>query len=560
MTVLFHIQLKLNTIKIEELFTRHPSSKYFLSLPNEKDLMSNYHFDHIIIGCGLAGLYSALNASRYGTVALITKTTLDLSNSYWAQGGIAAAINNNDSPKFHFNDTIKTGHKLCSEDAVKILVEEGKERITDLIEMGMSFDKENGKIAFGLEGGHSHRRVLHAGGDATGREIVNFILKFVMNNKMIKIFENYFVHKLIVKDDECLGVCSYDLSSNKDLCFTAGTTIIASGGGSAIYSRSTNPHTSIGDGITIAYNAGVQIESMEFIQFHPTSFYSETGETFLISEAVRGEGAYLVNHDNVRFLNEQDITELAPRDVVSEAIYDEMKKSGKPNVFLKLDHLDPVKIKSRFSNIYNEALRFAVDITKDPVPVAPAAHYMIGGIKTGLNAETNIKHLYAVGEVTSSGIHGANRLASNSLLECLVFAKRAVEHSVKDIQSNPKEIEPGPVYKLDETKQKYFSEVKNFISKLMWNNVGIVKSKDTIEFALSELDKLYSIYELIDNEYYFERIRGLINISELIASAALLREESRGCHLRSDFRQTDEKFQCTIIQQKGNPTRLSPIN
>ena len=227
---------------------------------------------------------------------------------------------------------------------------------------------------------------------------------------------------------------------------------------------------------------------------------------------------------------------------------------------MKLDHLDPVKIKSRFSNIYNEALRFAVDITKDPVPVAPAAHYMIGGIKTGLNAETNIKHLYAVGEVTSSGIHGANRLASNSLLECLVFAKRAVEHSVKDIQSNPKEIEPGPVYKLDETKQKYFSEVKNFISKLMWNNVGIVKSKDTIEFALSELDKLYSIYELIDNEYYFERIRGLINISELIASAALLREESRGCHLRSDFRQTDEKFQCTIIQQKGNPTRLSPIN
>jgi len=272
---------------------------------------------------------------------------------------------------------------------------------------------------------------------------------------------------------------------------------------------------------------------------------------------VRGEGAFLVNHENIRFLNELHITELAPRDVVSEAIFEEMKRSGKPNVFLKLEHLDPVKIKSRFSNIYNEALKFGIDITKDPVPVAPAAHYMIGGIKTGINAETKIRGLYAVGETASSGIHGANRLASNSLLECLVFSKRAVKDSVKNSLTSYGKLFDGSAYTIDEKKQEIFSKAKSLIADLMWNNVGIVRSKVTIDFALTKLAELDSEYDLTENEYFSEKISDLIRISKLIASAALHREESRGCHLRQDFPDENPKLQRTIIQQKDKPTKFS---
>jgi L-aspartate oxidase len=517
-------------------------------------------FDYIIVGCGLAGLYSALKASKYGTVALITKTTLELSNSYWAQGGITAAIGDGDSPDFHFNDTLKTGRDLCNKNAVKILVNEGRERILELIEMGMPFDQENGKISLGLEGGHSHRRVLHAGGDATGKEIVNFLKKIVIKNERIKIFENCFVYKLIVAENECLGISVYDFLNKKTFSLFASATIMASGGGSAIYSRSTNPHTTIGDGITLAYNAGAEIESMEFVQFHPTSFYSQTGETFLISEAVRGEGAFLVNHSNERFLSDSDITELAPRDVVSEAIFNEMNKTGMPNVFLKLDHLDAGKIKSRFSNIYAEALKFGIDITKDPVPVAPAAHYMIGGIKTGTSGETNIKRLFAVGEAASSGIHGANRLASNSLLECMVFAKRAIDFSIslsKNIH-NYQVIEND--FSIIDSNEKVFSDIKNHIAKSMWYNAGIARSKSSLELVIKELKDIYSKTNFVENEYYSDRIKSLILISNMIAVAALMREESRGCQLRTDFPAENPNMLATIILKKNNETKFLQIN
>lgn len=520
--------------------------------------MSNKQFDYIIVGCGLAGLYSALKASKFGTVALITKTTLELSNSYWAQGGIAAAIGSGDSPDFHFKDTLNAGRDLCNKNAVNILVNEGRERILELIEMGMPFDQENGIISLGLEGGHSHRRVLHAGGDATGKEIVNFLKKIVIKNERIKVFENSFVYKLIVAENECLGISVYDFLNKKTFSLFASATIMASGGGSAIYSRSTNPHTTIGDGITLAYNAGAEIESMEFVQFHPTSFYSQTGETFLISEAVRGEGAFLVNHSNERFLSDSDITELAPRDVVSEAIFNEMNKTGMPNVFLKLDHLDAGKIKSRFSNIYAEALKFGIDITKDPVPVAPAAHYMIGGIKTGTSGETNIKRLFAVGEAASSGIHGANRLASNSLLECMVFAKRAIDFST----SLSKIIYEHNEYNFSiiESNEKIFSVIKNQIAKSMWNNAGIVRSKNSLELVIKELNDIYSKTNFVESEYYSDRIKSLILISKMIATAALVREESRGCQLRTDFPAENPQMLATIIQQKDNETKFSQIN
>ncbi|WP_353677005.1 L-aspartate oxidase [Rosettibacter primus] len=524
--------------------------------------MNYVNYDFVIIGAGLAGLYSAYQASKYGTVALITKTTIEISNSYLAQGGIAAAIGNDDSPQLHYEDTIKAGRGLCNKEAVKILVNEGLDRVKELIELGMQFDKENGKISLGLEGGHSRNRVLHAGGDATGKEVVNFILKFIYDNEKIKIFENTLIYKLISKNNECTGAYAFNHYNNENFLITGKVIILATGGASAIFSNSTNPHTTVGEGLWLAYDIGVKVESMEFIQFHPTSFYTGTDETFLISEAVRGEGALLLNYDGKRFLQDEHLTELATRDLVSEAIFIELKKTGKPNVFLKLSHLDENKIKKRFSNIYKEALKYGIDITKDLVPVTPAAHYMVGGIKTGLNAETNIKRLYAVGEVASTGVHGANRLASNSLLECLVFSKRAIEHSLKYLKDESNEIDEFNDIKfyVDNKNKQNFLETKNIIAKLLWDNVGILRTKDSLLEALNQINNLTEKISLDENEYFAGRIISLINVAKMITKAALIREESRGCHRRKDFPEENENFRKLIVQEKGKEPILLPIS
>ncbi|MHB8336583.1 MAG: L-aspartate oxidase [Ignavibacteriaceae bacterium] len=523
--------------------------------------MDTFQFDFVIIGSGLAGLYSALHASKFGKVALITKTTLEVSNSFWAQGGIAAAIDKNDSPQFHFEDTIKAGRGLCKSEAVKILVEEGKKGVEELIQMGMPFDRENGKIVSGLEGGHGRKRILHAGGDATGREIVKFVLSLVTSNKQITIFENTLIHKLIVKDNICYGVYAFDILNRNNFEIMGNSTFINSGGASAIYQRSTNPLTTLGEGISLAYDAGAEIESMEFVQFHPTSFYANNSETFLISEAVRGEGAFLVNHDKKRFLSDYNISELAPRDIVSKAIFYELQKSGKTNVFLDLSHLNSDKIKQRFPNIYRAALEFEIDITKDLVPIAPAAHFMVGGIKTGVFGETNIRHLFSVGEAASNGVHGANRLASNSLLECIVFGKRAVEYSlnIKPEETKYQQIETGNL-EIAEEHKKIFGEIKNTIAALLWNNVGIVRSSESLKTALNELQKFSVSYVNNQNEYFNGRIISLIEVAQLIAQAALIREESRGCHLREDYPGEDQKFECTIIQQKNRKEKFLSVN
>lgn len=523
--------------------------------------MDNFHYDFVIIGAGLAGLYSSYHASKYGTVALITKSTIEISNSYLAQGGIAAAIGKDDSPRLHFEDTIKAGSGLCNKEAVNILVNEGVERVKELIEMGMQFDKENGEISFGLEGGHSRNRVLHAGGDATGREVVNFVLKFIYGNERIKIFENTLIHKLILRDDECVGAYAFNHENKENFLITGKVIILATGGASAIFSHSTNPHTTVGEGLWLAYSIGAKIESMEFIQFHPTSFYTGTDETFLISEAVRGEGAQLLNYEGKRFLQEENISELATRDLVAEAIFNELKRTGKPNVFLKLSHLNENKIKKRFSNIYKEALKYGIDITKDLVPVTPAAHYMVGGIKTGLNAETNIKRLYAVGEVASTGVHGANRLASNSLLECLVFSKRAIEHSLKYLNEKIRFDEFVDVeFCIDDNNKQNFLETKNIIAKLLWNNVGIIRTKDSLLEALNEINNLSEKFSENENEYYSSRTISLINVAKMITKAAFAREESRGCHRRKDFPEENENFRKLIIQQKDKELELLPVS
>ena len=521
--------------------------------------MKNQSFDFVIVGAGLSGLYSAYCAAKYGTVALLNKTKIEISNSYLAQGGVAAAIGNDDSTELHKHDTLEAGRGLCNGEAVEILVNEGKEIVQSLIKMGMPFDVANGKISLGIEGGHSRRRVLHAGGDATGMELVKFILPLVTKKKNIEIFENTLAYELIRENESCTGIKCYNLQEQKMFSVAGKCTIIASGGAAAIYSRTTNPQSSVGEGISLAFNAGAEIESMEFIQFHPTAFYSENGKSFLISEAVRGEGAYLVNHEGKRFLADWNSGELSPRDEVSEAIYRELNSSGKKNVFLKLDHLKSSSIKNRFGTIYWEALKNNIDITKDLVPVAPAAHYMIGGIKTNLDGETNIKRLYAVGEVASTGVHGANRLASNSLLECLTFADRAVEDAALKSTDIKHSFDDVRTFHVNENQRAKLDVIGKRIGELMWNNVGIIRGKSSLEKALKELAQMKEEFAGNEEEYYARRIKNVVEIAGMITQSALLREESRGCHKRTDFPTENLDFRETIVLKKGTEPRFQKL-
>ncbi len=514
--------------------------------------MEKLDFDFLIIGGGLAGIYSANYAANFGRVAVLTKSTLEVSNSFWAQGGIAAAIGKDDNTKLHFDDTIKAGRGLCNKDAVQILVEEGRERIFELIELGVPFDRENSNVTLGLEGGHSRRRILHAGGDSTGREVVNYFTGIVKENKNIEIFENTFVYQLFVSNDKCFGAYAYNYLTKENFLFTSPNTILATGGASGIFSRTTNPHTSTGDGIALAYNAGAGISDMEFIQFHPTSFYTQSGETFLISEAVRGEGAYVVNEEGKRFLQSYDEqAELAPRDVVSAAIFTEMSSSGSSNVYLTLNHLDHEKMRNRFSYIYKEALKYGVDITTDLIPIAPASHYMIGGIKTDLNGETNIKGLFTCGEAASTGVHGANRLASNSLLECIVFGKRVVDKA-KEFKKHKSDIKiRDNHFIVDEKKAEPYSLLRKKLSKVMTDKVGILRSGQSIKDALNEIEKISSEFSYEENEYYSNKLSNEVIVCKLIAESALVREESRGVHKRKDFPEESSSMIHHTVQQKG---------
>lgn len=504
-----------------------------------------YHkFDLIIVGSGLAGLYSAWCASKTKRVAVITKSTLELSNSSWAQGGIAAAIGDDDSPQFHFEDTLRTGCGLCNPKAVEILVNEGRERVLELIRLGMPFDKQDGHIALGLEGGHSRRRILHSGGDVTGRETVRFTSKLLANNPNITFFENTLVYKILKKENTCRGVLAYNWQ--KQECLTLnGPVLLATGGGSAIYSRTTNPHTAVGEGLSMAFDAGAGLESMEFIQFHPTAFYSGGNNTFLISEAVRGEGAYIINQEGRRFVKDlHPMAELAPRDIVSKMIFNEIETSGHPNVYLDLRHLDALKMKSRFSNIAAEAAKYHVDITTDLVPIAPAAHYMIGGVKTTVDGETNIPGLFAVGEIASTGIHGANRLASNSLLECLVFAHRAV----KACQFMGEVEKQEGKFFIDKKTEAESLAYKNEISEVMTECVGIVRNEASLKKAQQFISPML---DFDPEEYFSSRARSLQQVASFITNAALSRCESRGCHYRSDFPEADNSWTKTTTRKSS---------
>lgn len=521
--------------------------------------MLHKQFDFLIIGSGLAGLYSAYYASHYGKVAILTKSKLDVSNSYYAQGGIAAVTDPEDFPQYHLEDTLTAGRGLCETTPVEILVNEGPDRIKDLIKSGMLFDKENGELALGLEGGHHRRRVLHAGGDSTGKEVTLFMIDKVLNNKNIEVFENQMVFELLVNNAVCAGAKSYNIVDNTNLLIEAKSTILASGGASAVYRRTTNPHTTVGDGINLAYQAGAEIEDMEFIQFHPSSFYAKDGHTFLVSEAVRGEGAHLLNSKGERFmLAIHPLAELAPRDIVARSIFDQMKQSNSDHVILSLKHLDENKIKNRFPSINQKCKLSGVDMSQE-IPIAPAAHYMVGGVKTGLYGETNISRLYACGELASSGVMGANRLASNSLLECLVFGKRAIDHA--------KESAPNKnSFSLNQTEmhanlklEQLFLNHSNEIANEMNLKAGIVRNEKELTQMIIFLNSIEKSFPFEACEYYSTRLQNLLKVCNLLTTAALSRQESRGGHYREDFPKEKSKFLTHSIQQINKEISFVPV-
>ena len=520
--------------------------------------MQEKKFDTIVAGSGLAGLTAAWYASQYGSVVLITKSELDTSNSYNAQGGIAGAVGDDDTPELHYNDTMIAGRGLCESNAVDILVREGKDRIMELISSGMPFDRKNGKLVLGLEGGHCRRRILHAGGDVTGKELTGFMLKKVLEQDNIYTVPYTAITKIIVQEGVCSGVLALDFQTGKNILFEAPACILATGGLSRLFSRTTNPHTATGDGIALAWDAGAQIEDMEFIQFHPTAICLENQDAFLISEAVRGEGAWLLSKSGERFMTEiHPLAELAPRDVVAFSIYQQMKKDNLPFVHLSLRHLDPEVIKSRFSNIFSKLKEFGYDMTTDLLPVSPAAHYMVGGIKTDNDGQTNIPGLFACGEVASTGVMGANRLASNSLLECLVFGKRASEKAAT-FHAKHKAISEQYIITNKKENEAFFLDVKNEIADLMSSKVGIIRNESDLTQALTRLNEIESGIP-DEPDYNFIKCKQIISICKLIILPAIIRKESRGGHIRKEYKLEDPDFQVHILQQKDKDLELIPV-
>src|SRR5665647_1296243 len=513
--------------------------------------MKTLTFDFIVVGSGLAGLLAAFHAADYGTVALISKSELDISNSYHAQGGIAAAIGEDDHPRFHFEDTLIAGRNLCDRDAVSLLVNEGLDRVNELIERGMDFDKDvEGNLKLGLEGGHSRRRILHADGDATGKMMTSFMLKQVLAKPEITTFEHCAALKIIVEENVCKGIQTLQYTDGENIIFLGKATILATGGLSRLYSRSTNPYTATGDGIALAWQAGARLADMEFIQFHPTALSVDGEDAYLISEAVRGEGAHLIDKYGERFmLRYHPMAELAPRDIVASTIFKRMQET-ESTVFLSLKHLDPNFLKDRFHSIDARLKVFGLDLTNDLIPISPAAHYTVGGIRTDLWGQTNITGLFACGEVASTGVMGANRLASNSLLECLVFGKRLVEKA-KDLPEPDENLLSANEIIMNEQTSDAYLQIKNEISQIMSNCVGILRNQEEMSVALNRISEIILQYPENSIDYNNKKINDLATVCSLICISALERKESRGGHVRSDCPGESETLVHHIIQEKG---------
>ena len=548
----------------------NPSSQTALGQPFVASHEAHEAFDVLVIGGGAAGLYSALCLPANLTVALITKDNLTISASDWAQGGIAAAISPEDSPKLHVADTLRAGAGLCELKAVELLVEEAQGCIESLVNLGVAFDRSGDRLAMTLEAAHSCKRVLHAA-DTTGHAIVSILAAQVLERGNIQVFSQTFVLDLWTDETGCKGVClSQSMAPGTDRpsirWVPARAVVLATGGGGQVFSQTTNPAASTGDGVAMAWRAGAQLRDLEFFQFHPTALTQAGAPRFLISEAVRGEGAHLLDSRGDRFtFHYHPDGELAPRDVVSRAIYSHLQKEEIPDnrVWLDLSPIEPERIRYRFPNIINVCKQWGIDVFSQPIPVSPAAHYWMGGITCGLESETTIDHLYAVGENASTGVHGANRLASNSLLECLVYGAQ-----LKDIQlaADVAEVPTGEA-KTVLLAGEWLKDLvywRSHLPQLIWQNAGISREQSLMVEALEQLtqwqaqfDRL-SISEALklqpgaaielpesvtaDHIRLWGEVRNLLAIASLILKSANFRTESRGGHYRSDYPNSDEQW------------------
>jgi L-aspartate oxidase len=525
-----------------------------------------YSVDFLVIGTGIAGLSFALKVGEYGRVAIVTKKEAMETSTNYAQGGIASVFGQHDSFDLHVRDTLEAGDGLCKRGVVEMVISSGPERIRELMNWGVAFTQDsagNLELDLGLEGGHSRKRIVHAG-DFTGHAIEQALVDRARNHNQIDIFENQIAVDLITysmrmkrgvvtaaHEDVCCGAYVLDTETNEVHTFRAKITVLATGGAGKVYLYTSNPDIATGDGIAMAYRAGALVANLEFVQFHPTCLYHPEAKNFLISEAVRGEGGVLIDSRGRAFMGDYDPKkDLACRDVVARAIDSELKKTGDDCVFLDITHKAPDFVRKRFPNIYQKCLSFDIDMTKEPIPVVPAAHYMCGGVLVDVDGKTDIERLYAVGETACTGLHGANRLASNSLLEAVVYAHRAAEQVVKELESinaeTCRDLPPwDPMGTTDSDEAIVVAHNWDEIRRCMWNYVGIVRSNKRL---LRARNRIETIRKEI-HEYYWDfkitsdliELRNIALLAELIIQSAMLRKESRGLHYNIQYPEKDDK-------------------
>ena len=522
---------------------------------NTEELEKEY-YDVVIIGSGIAGVYTALDIPDKYKIVIITKEELEISNSVLAQGGIAVSLDNDDSPELHFKDTLYAGAGLCDEDAVWVLVNEAKDNISNLCNFGVDFDKKSPhskKLSLTREAAHSKNRIIHSG-DETGKAVCDKLISEVCKKDNVYIREKMIAVDLVTKDNKTRGLIVFDEKKNQLKMLVSNIVICATGGFGQLYARTTNPEVATGDGVALAYRAGANIADMEFVQFHPTVLHHPKNNNFLISEAVRGEGGRLLNKDGERFMKKyHELGELAPRDVVSRAIFAEMKATDTDHVWLDISFKDEEFLKNRFPSIYSTCLEYGINISKDYIPVSPSEHYCMGGIQTDVYGRTAIEGFYSCGEAACTGIHGANRLASNSLLEGLVFGKRIGDEVDEMAAKKPKGYVKLKTDLKESDKDVDIKKIKRDLQRLMVKKVGIIREEKELKEALEKVNEFAQqvyVAPKIETEW-FETIN-MITLAKLIIEGAYERKESRGAHFRKDYSERDDQNWQKHIVRKVN--------
>ena len=516
-------------------------------------MMNKYQFDVLIIGSGSAGLMSAIQLSDSLSVAVISKDEILEGSSFYAQGGISAVLDPEDNFNSHISDTLNTGFNLGNQDSIRFMVEQAPSAIIELEKIGVEFSHKGSNYDLTTEGGHSSKRVAHVS-DKTGQSIQINLFATAKNKKNITIFDQHLAVDLLISNSKCNGAYVFHKKTKKVIPFISHNTIIATGGASKSYLYTSNPDTSTGDGIAMAYRAGCEITNMEFTQFHPTCLFHPNAKSFLISETLRGEGAKLTLPNGEEFMHNYDERlELAPRDIVARAIDNEMKIHGYDCVYLDISFKDSKWISDRFPTITNRCKELGIDICNKAIPVVPAAHYTCGGINTDIDAQSNINNLYAVGEVAHTGVHGANRMASNSLLECIVFAQSCAKHINESLLNKSyQKVDDWDSSRVEPSKEKVvITHLWQEIRRIMWNFVGIVRSDSRLKSAYfrieqinKEVDEYYRLYTVTDD---LIELRNLVQTSKIIVESALSRKESRGLHFNQDYPDKDDKIYNTVI-------------